>query len=1063
MADPVLQRPMFGGQMPPMQNNSVGTGITSGLVDPVEQQAFGQMAGGMEDMLSNIDAASSVEEIMDSVRGDQSSMEDRRGELAGYVGEKDAEKTPESVLALLQPTFTIMDMMQEQSAAGGIANAMPMGETNAMPMEPPVAEGGIASMMGAPPPNFNQGGAVLQLANGGLVESLDPFKQAIMQGVQERVDPFVGEIVSNAQQEFNLTGNNLSEGMLMPYSDPRGPNPYSDFNPVELTTYTPPQPMKLAGVSAPSLRNRESYDKLGAETAAMRKREGFMGQVVLPGEESFEDYMAMGNLGNFQSFAGGGYVQSPGMEEASMRMMQGEQPVYRAEGTNPYTVTYPELTKPNFSNIQSNIQDFTSLIPTLNLQQGETDANVIAQQRLNMLNQYLPEAKTKEEYLEDYKSFMGTKDAQGYLDEYDELFAGDAKKDFQRDAFIRLAQLGSQIAGSDKNLLGAISENLGDFAAGVGEDAKTLSAEERAAKQYAFQQSKADEQAALAFAFQKEQDAKKSLNTQQSQIVLSAINEAEKNNDSLNETTNAAILSMAAQGINAETENVKILNDNAHQQFVYSNKSLTTPFIEYGKIGANGKIDVIRGRIDPKDGNMMYYNQDKGAYELVPDDYTELNAAGMKALNFDSSLVDFSNVKPKTFLVPDSNSDVGWNQVDGGFDPQLGYLIKDENNQWVSAPDGYNIGTLSDVLNNIERVDDRTFSTYVGPDGKVTTSIVSFGGKKYPLPTSYMLSKAEIGTDEKTGRTILISGNAMVTQIDATTFQNYANISPKEKEWLGKRGDSHINALNVVDDILASLSSESGKPIGPLSNLKLFLNNSVSAWIPSDNADSILRWSGTQAARDLTDKLGRELRKSLALSSRYAVTEQEINARFGLTKEDFWKDPRAAIVKLQVLGNYLQNDLNAIRTKVDPEGTPLLRADLMPQGNWNDPLLMNDPSAPEDLIFRQLYYVNNLIDNNAPMENLVIQFNNGYELEGFLKEKMLNLAVPESAYKTGDQYVMEPIKITLNNGIVTTNDTKLKPENKMKTFMSNGFDFLSTVFTDRKLNSILADDTEKNE
>ena len=135
----------------------------------------------------------------------------------------------------------------------------------------------------------------------------------------------------------------------------------------------------------------------------------------------------------------------------------------------------------------------------------------------------------------------------------------------------------------------------------------------------------------------------------------------------------------------------------------------------------------------------------------------------------------------------------------------------------------------------------------------------------------------------------------------------------------------------------------------------------------------------------------------------------------------------------------------------------------MPQGNWNDPLLMNDPSAPEDLIFRQLYYVNNLIDNNAPMENLVIQFNNGYELEGFLKEKMLNLAVPESAYKTGDQYVMEPIKITLNNGIVTTNDTKLKPENKMKTFMSNGFDFLSTVFTDRKLNSILADDTEKNE
>ncbi len=975
MADPVLQRPMFGGQMPPMQNNSVGTGITSGLVDPVEQQAFGQMAGGMEDMLSNIDAASSVEEIMDSVRGDQSSMEDRRGELAGYVGEKDAEKTPESVLALLQPTFTIMDMMQEQSAAGGIANAMPMGETNAMPMEPPVAEGGIASMMGAPPPNFNQGGAVLQLANGGLVESLDPFKQAIMQGVQERVDPFVGEIVSNAQQEFNLTGNNLSEGMLMPYSDPRGPNPYSDFNPVELTTYTPPQPMKLAGVSAPSLRNRESYDKLGAETAAMRKREGFMGQVVLPGEESFEDYMAMGNLGNFQSFAGGGYVQSPGMEEASMRMMQGEQPVYRAEGTNPYTVNYPELTKPDFSKIQSNIQKFTSLIPTLNLQQGETDADVIAQQRLNMLNQYLPEAKTKEEYLEDYKSFMGTKDVQGYLDEYDELFAGDAKKDFQRDAFIRLAQLGSQIAGSDKNLLGAISENLGDFAAGVGEDAKTLSAEERAAKQYAFQQSKADEQAALAFAFQKEQDAKTSLNAQQSQIVLSAINDAEKNTNSLNETTNAAILSMAQQGINTETANVKAINDQAHEQFVYSNKSLTTPFIEYGKIGANGKIDVIRGRIDPKDGNMMYYNQDKGAYELVPDDYTELNAAGIKALDFDTSKVDFSSVKPKTFLVPDSDSELGYSQVDGGFDPQLGYLIKDENNQWVSAPDGYNLGKLSEITTTSEQDGGRVYVTVTGPDGNSRRNLVSFDGNS--LPTSYMYQKPEYSFSETDGTRSIASGNIMVTEVDSTTFQNYANISSAQKQWLAQRGDAHISTLSEIDKILLKLSQTDNKPVGPLSNFKLFANNTLSAWIPSDGLDSILQWSETQEGRSLTNVLTRELRKSLALSSRYAVTEQEINSRFGLTEADFWKDPKAALVKLQVLGNYLQNDLNAIRSQVDPEGTPLLRADLMPQGNWNDPLIMNDGTAPEDSELRQLYYVNNLIKNNAPMENVVIQFNNG--------------------------------------------------------------------------------------
>ena len=45
------------------------------------------------------------------------------------------------------------------------------------------------------------------------------------------------------------------------------------------------------------VRNRENYEKLKAETAAMRRRTGFMGQVVLPGEEPFEEYMSFGPTG----------------------------------------------------------------------------------------------------------------------------------------------------------------------------------------------------------------------------------------------------------------------------------------------------------------------------------------------------------------------------------------------------------------------------------------------------------------------------------------------------------------------------------------------------------------------------------------------------------------------------------------------------------------------------------------------------------------------------------------------------------------------------------------------
>ena len=143
MYDPVLQRRMFanGGMaqaQPPMMQqpiappmSSVGTGITSGLVDQAEdqlasEQGFAAMAGGMQDMLGQIDSAESTEEVINAMRGDEASLEQRYSELAGLVGKEDAKKTPESVLTLVQPTFSMMDLVQQEAPAGGIADAMPM-------------------------------------------------------------------------------------------------------------------------------------------------------------------------------------------------------------------------------------------------------------------------------------------------------------------------------------------------------------------------------------------------------------------------------------------------------------------------------------------------------------------------------------------------------------------------------------------------------------------------------------------------------------------------------------------------------------------------------------------------------------------------------------------------------------------------------------------------------------------------------------------------------------------------------------------------------------------------
>ena len=138
MMDPVLQRAMFAQQaaqaqpqqmaMPQQQMQpDPGTGITQGLTNVAET---------MDEVNQAIDMADDHVGIMNALRGDDMSVEERRTELAGYVGSKDAKKTPESVLTLLQPTFTILDIAEKgeqggQAEQGGLG--MAMGTPNTSP------------------------------------------------------------------------------------------------------------------------------------------------------------------------------------------------------------------------------------------------------------------------------------------------------------------------------------------------------------------------------------------------------------------------------------------------------------------------------------------------------------------------------------------------------------------------------------------------------------------------------------------------------------------------------------------------------------------------------------------------------------------------------------------------------------------------------------------------------------------------------------------------------------------------------------------------------------------
>ena len=62
-----------------------------------------------DDFEKSLDEADSPEQMLNTMRGEPATLEQRIAELASLVGEADAKKTPNSVLVLLQPLMEQLD------------------------------------------------------------------------------------------------------------------------------------------------------------------------------------------------------------------------------------------------------------------------------------------------------------------------------------------------------------------------------------------------------------------------------------------------------------------------------------------------------------------------------------------------------------------------------------------------------------------------------------------------------------------------------------------------------------------------------------------------------------------------------------------------------------------------------------------------------------------------------------------------------------------------------------------------------------------------------------------
>ena len=151
-------------------------------------EAAGQMASSeMEsigqnyvmEMMNSLDNAENFKTVIDALRGNKLPLDERFAELAEYVGEDDAEKTPESVLAMVQP---VIMMTEEGNVDSGIGQLMQSltGEVDMMTEEGDLTDmgQGVGSLMvanqEAPPQQFANGGAVQHFANGSGVNALGP-------------------------------------------------------------------------------------------------------------------------------------------------------------------------------------------------------------------------------------------------------------------------------------------------------------------------------------------------------------------------------------------------------------------------------------------------------------------------------------------------------------------------------------------------------------------------------------------------------------------------------------------------------------------------------------------------------------------------------------------------------------------------------------------------------------------------------------------------------------------------------------------------------------------------
>jgi hypothetical protein len=158
-----------------------------GLNEMTQELAMEEMSAAAQDesrrSIQNVDAAGDFRQIMNAVWDEDADLEAYRDRLASVVGQEDASRTPDSVLALIQPTLQLAEidkgvgsLMQEELAeVGGMGGIAGLATKGAIADSMAAETGALVNAVGS----LSQGAG--PVGQEGM--ALDPMMmQAMMQG-----------------------------------------------------------------------------------------------------------------------------------------------------------------------------------------------------------------------------------------------------------------------------------------------------------------------------------------------------------------------------------------------------------------------------------------------------------------------------------------------------------------------------------------------------------------------------------------------------------------------------------------------------------------------------------------------------------------------------------------------------------------------------------------------------------------------------------------------------------------------------------------------------------------